>query len=85
MARTHWRDSAGGWEFLGAFPDDHKQNPRSGCVYGAVIVVPGTAQEFLDRLGERVHLVNPPAAIRKRLAANQEFTIPFDQLDGFLK
>jgi hypothetical protein len=85
MAKTHWRETPAGYEFLGAYADDHKPSQRSGQIYGLVITIAGTPQEVLDRLADRTLLVNLPVALRKQLKANNGSLVPWAQLEGFVK
>lgn len=91
MARTYWEpkaDQLGTYEFLGAFRDGHVvKDPKQPQGKGFILDIQDIPdpQGVLDRLADRVLLVGLPSAITKRLQARMPTTLPWAQVEGFLK
>lgn len=88
MSRTYWEKKPdGSLEFLGAFTDGHKvRDTKQPQGRALVIDIPDKSIEgVLEALGDRVKLESLPSAITKRLAAKMPVTVPWAQLEGFVK
>lgn len=89
MARTYWeKRKDGSLEFLGAFRDAHVvKDQRQPQAKGLIIDIPDLPdpQAVLDRLADRVTLAGLPTAITKRLAAKMPTSVPWVQIEGFVK
>ncbi len=88
MSRTYWEKKPDGTlEFLGAFTDGHKvKDPKQPQGRGVVIDITDKSIEgVLEALSDRVLLVGLPSAITKRIAARMSVTVPWAQLEGFVR
>lgn len=90
MARTYWGRRDGGLEFLGAFRDGHAfdgKRPRDPQFADAVTidVADKDIAGVLDAMGDKVMLVDVPAAMRNRIRAGMTLSLSWGQIEGFLK
>lgn len=86
MARTYWAQKGNDWEFLGAFRDGHKADPKQPQGRGHIIDIQDLpVQGMLDRLGGRVMLVGIPSAIGKRLQSRVPANLSWAQIEGYVK
>lgn len=85
--RTYWCPAGEGrLEFLGAFPPGHVADANTPQGSAHIIDVPGlTIAEMLRRLAGRVYLVNLPLETARWLAPRVPATVPWKQLEGFVK
>lgn len=88
MARTYWAPKGQDWEFLGAYRDGHQvKDAKSPQAKGSILDIQGVTdvQGVLDLLAGRVLLVGLPAAIAKRLQARVAHSLPWAQIEGYVK
>jgi hypothetical protein len=88
MARTYWAPKKDGtWEFLGVFRDGHQvKDPKAPQGSGHILdITDRDVQGFLDTMNGRVLLVNLAGPIVKRLLARMPASLPWSQLEGYVK
>ena len=88
MSRTYWEKKPDSTlEFLGAFTDGHKvRDTKQPQGRASVIDIQDKSIEgVLEALGDRVLLVGLPSAITKRITARIPVSVPWAQLEGFVK
>lgn len=92
MARTYWKPHADGtFEFLGVFADNHQARPKTPQADGRILDITDKSMGEVDALlalADRPappRLVDLPSAIAKRFQARIVVTLPWNQVEGYVK